>query len=360
MQGDFSERYSRQLRLQGFGQEAQQKLAKARVLVVGAGGLGVPVLQYLAGMGIGHLGIVDDDVVNVSNLHRQVLYANEDVGQPKVLVAAAKLSKLNPYTTIRPFQRRLDKTWVLEVTRDYDVIVDATDNFSTRYLINDAGVILDKPFVYGAVQGYEGHVSVFNHENGPTYRCLYPSAPAASEIPDCNTAGVLGVVPGIVGTIQALQVVKLITGVVKSLAGYLQVFDFLNDEQYKVRLKTDPANKQITALRESYEVDVCHTSVRNIQPEVIRQWLKEGSSFSLIDVREQHEFEAGHIPGAQNIPLSSFDGLSLLPAAQPLILYCQKGSRSAKALAMLPHNSADIYELAGGFDNWMATERQLW
>lgn len=345
------------MRLQAFGDEAQQKLAAAKVLVVGAGGLGVPVLQYLAGIGIGHIGIIDDDVVGLSNLHRQVLYTTEDIGQAKALVAAARLSMLNPGITIQPFHQRLEASCALSMISAFDVVVDATDNFSARYLINDACIILDKPFVYGAVQGYEGHVSVFNHEDGFTYRCLYPLPPDAFEIPDCNTAGVLGVVPGIVGTMQALQVVKLITGIGKGLSGYLQVFDFLNDEQFKVKLKANPANKKIVRLQEHYAFDSCPSNNNSIQPIVLRQWLEEGRTFSIIDVREQDEFEAGHIPVAQNMPLSSFGKESaLLDMQQPIVLYCQRGSRSAKALTMLQPLHSDIYELAGGFENWLQTQ----
>jgi adenylyltransferase/sulfurtransferase len=358
MQSDYSERYSRQLRLQGFGDEAQQKLAASKVLVVGAGGLGVPVLQYLAGMGLGHIGIIDDDVVSLSNLHRQVLYTREDIGQPKALVAAARLSKLNPGISIQSFHQRLEASCALSMISAFDIVVDATDNFSARYLINDACVILNKPFVYGAVQAYEGHVSVFNQDGGPTYRCLYPVPPAASEIPDCNTAGVLGVVPGIVGTMQALQVVKLITGISKGLSGYLQVFDFLNDEQFKVKLKADPANKKIVCLREHYAFDSCPGDDNSIQPAILRRWLEEGKTFSIIDVREKEEFEAGHIPLSENVPLSCFrNGGSLSDMQQPIILYCQRGSRSAKALTMLRTLRADIYELAGGYDNWLETQQ---
>lgn len=357
---NLADRYSRQLRLKGFGPGAQQKLAAAKVLVIGAGGLGVPVLQYLAGMGVGTIGIVDDDVVSLSNLHRQVLYRWEDIGQPKVLMARLSLQKLNSNISIQPFQQRLVADYALSILSDFDIVVDATDNFATRYLINDACVILQKPFVYGAVQGYEGHVSVFNFNGGPTYRCVYPSPPEASAIPDCNEAGVLGVLPGIIGSIQALQVVKLITGISETLSGYLLVFDFLNDEQFKIKLKQIPGNLQITALQQDYGDISCSTSTRFLKPEVVRQWQNQGRSFSLIDVRDSEEFLENHISFAMNIPLSELNNLSVpFDKNQAVVLYCQKGSRSAHAFSMLrlKYPELELYELAGGLEAWVRSEK---
>jgi molybdopterin/thiamine biosynthesis adenylyltransferase len=202
-------RYIRQTILKGFGAEGQRKLANAKVLVVGAGGLGVPVLTYLNAMGVGTLGIVDADVVSISNLHRQVLFTEAMVGLLKVHAAAEQLQKQNPETKINAYPTFLDLSNALEIIGNYDLVVDATDNFPTRYLINDACVILNTPFVYGALHGFEGQVSVFNYENGPTYRCLFANMPMADAIPDCNENGVLGILPGIVGNLQALEVVKL-------------------------------------------------------------------------------------------------------------------------------------------------------
>ena len=207
------ERYTRQTILKGFGPEGQQKLAEAKVLVVGAGGLGVPVLTYLNAMGVGKIGIVDNDVVSITNLHRQVLYAQSDVGQSKVMAALVKLKAQNPATNLVVYNSFLDTKNALEIVAEYDVVVDTSDNFPTRYLVNDACVILKKPFIYGALHGYEGQVSVFNYQGGPTYRCLFPKMPMENEVPNCNEHGVLGIIPGIIGNLQALETVKVITGI---------------------------------------------------------------------------------------------------------------------------------------------------
>lgn len=221
-----SNRYIRQVQLPGFGPEAQQKLLQSSVLVIGAGGLGVPVLQYLTGMGIGKIGIVDGDTISLSNLHRQVLYAQDEIGLPKAEVAARKLLALNPSINIKHYSSFLTVDNALQFVKDYDLIIDATDNFSARYLVNDACVIQNKPFIYGAIHQYEGHISIFNYNDGPTYRCLYPTMPSAAEVPDCNAAGVLGVVPGLIGLHQALEAVKLLTGIAKTLSGFCRYSTF--------------------------------------------------------------------------------------------------------------------------------------
>jgi molybdopterin/thiamine biosynthesis adenylyltransferase/rhodanese-related sulfurtransferase len=347
-------RYARQTQLVNFGEAAQQKLRNAKVLVVGAGGLGVPVLQYLTGMGIGTLGVIDMDTISLSNLHRQVLYAEKEVGQSKVITAVNKLQALNQEVAFQTYDEAITPQNALTVIGDYDLVIDATDNFSTRYLLNDACVILNKPLIYGAVQQYEGHVSVFNYQGGPTYRCLYPTPPSAGEIPDCNTAGVLGIVPGIVGSQQALQAVKVITGVGQTLSGYLQIFDFLQDEQYKMKLKTNPQNKQINTLQATYDAPVCNT-VLLLSVEELYDWYESGKAFQLIDVREPVEFEEEHLQGALSIPL-----LQLKPAELtvnidlPVVTFCEKGARSNKAAQMLQKQylSANIYSVLGGMNYW--------
>jgi len=347
-------RYIRQIQLQNFGASAQQKLREAKVLVVGAGGLGVPALQYLTGMGIGTIGIIDGDTISLTNLHRQVLYDEAEVGSLKAEVARQKLSKLNPEVAFKVYPTSLSVDNAVEIIRDFDLVIDATDNFSARYLINDACVILDKPFIYGAIQQYEGHVSVFNYQDGPTYRCLYPIPPSASEIPDCNEAGVLGVAPGIIGCQQALQAVKVITSNGKTLAGYLQIFDLLNDEQYKIKLKAKPENKQITALQESYTSPVC-TTAGSISPEELLEWFQSGKKFTLIDVREPYEFDDEHLQNAQSVPLGTVPEITLTDEL-PLVTVCQKGSRSVKAaeLILQKYPQAIVYSLEGGMDQWLA------
>ncbi|RNI30588.1 HesA/MoeB/ThiF family protein [Rufibacter latericius] len=347
-------RYSRQLQLPGFGPEAQQKLQEARVLVVGAGGLGVPVLQYLAGMGVGTLGIVDGDTISLTNLHRQVLYSTNEVGQLKVEVAVQKLAALNPEIRLLPYPTHLTPQNALVILESYDLVIDATDNFSARYLINDACVQLHKPFVYGALHQFEGQVSVFNFQGGPTYRCLYPTPPSAQEIPDCNTGGVLGVVPGLIGLQQALEAVKVLTGIGKSLSGYLLVRDYLNQSQYKIKLKARPENQKITSLQGSYEVDSCF-KVPEVSAEELYGWVQEGRKMLLLDVREQEEYVTGHLQKALLTPLSVLKNqLEHLPQHLPIVTICQKGSRSQKAAQLLleQDGKAEVYSLTGGMEAW--------
>jgi rhodanese-related sulfurtransferase len=287
-------------------------------------------------------------------LHRQVLYAESEVGQSKVITAVNKLQALNQEVAFKVYNEAITSKNALHTIKDYDLVIDATDNFSTRYLLNDACVILNKPLIYGAVQQYEGHVSVFNYQGGPTYRCLYPTPPSAGEIPDCNTAGVLGVVPGIVGCQQALQAVKVITGVGQTLSGYLQIFDFLQDEQYKMKLKANPQNKQINTLQATYDAPVCNT-VLLLSVEELYDWYESGKTFQLIDVRELNEFEEEHLQGALSIPL-----LQLKPAELtvnidlPVVMFCEKGARSNKAAQMLQkqYPQANMYSVLGGMNYW--------
>jgi molybdopterin/thiamine biosynthesis adenylyltransferase/rhodanese-related sulfurtransferase len=350
-------RYSRQLQLPGFGPEAQQNLQDAKVLVIGAGGLGVPVLQYLAGMGIGTLGIVDGDHISLTNLHRQVLYNTEEVSQLKVDVAVRKLSQLNPTIKLQSYPKHLSPENALEIITPYDLVIDATDNFEARYLINDACVLLGKPFVYGALHQFEGQVSVFNYAGGPTYRCLYPTPPSAQEIPDCNTAGVLGVVPGLIGCLQALEAVKVITGVGESIAGSLLMFDFLQQRQYKVKLKANPENQRITSLQNSYSLDSC-TSIPEITTRQLQDWISSNKEFLLLDVRQPEETNQGHLPQARLIPLPELrERLAQISTDKPIVAVCQKGGRSLKAAEQLLayHPSATVYSLAGGMDGWLKT-----
>lgn len=348
-------RYSRQLLLPGFGVEAQQKLQQARVLVIGAGGLGVPALQYLAGMGIGTIGIADGDVIMLSNLHRQVLYANDDVGKLKVKVAAQKLAALNPSINVITYQTAMTVSNALNVIAAYDVVIDATDNFAARYLINDACVLLDKPFVYGAVHQYEGQVSVFNFQQGPTYRCLYPVQPSPHEIPDCNTAGVLGVVPGIVGCHQALEAVKMIAGIGTTLSGYVQVFDFLHNDQYKIKLTARPESRYIRQLQTSYTAPSC-TPVNLISVTELHHWYATKKKFLLMDVREPDETKHGYLEAAMLIPLQTLDTwLDNLPGAIPLVTICRQGGRSLNAAARITEKlpGLEVYSVTGGMEEWL-------
>ncbi|HLW20749.1 MAG TPA: HesA/MoeB/ThiF family protein [Cyclobacteriaceae bacterium] len=347
------ERYLRQLQLPRFGEEGQKKLTGAKVLVIGAGGLGVPVLQYLTGMGVGNIGVMDEDVVSLSNLHRQVIYTPQDVGRSKVSCCVPRLQQLNPEITITGIPIALSKNNALEMVAGYDVVVDATDNFTARYLINDACVILNKPFIYGALQQFEGHVSVFNYQGGPTYRCLYPTPPSGGQIPDCNTAGVLGIVPGLVGSYQALETVKVITGIGKPLSGILQVFDFLDNSQYSMKLTAKEENRNIKFLREDTILS-CNAEP-SISVEELLSWMNEKKPFNLVDVRENHEFAKGHLEKAVPLPLSTINGkLPELSKNQPWVVICQQGGRSKKAVDILKEKdpSLQLFNLEGGLSDW--------
>ncbi|WP_114750442.1 HesA/MoeB/ThiF family protein [Pleomorphovibrio marinus] len=352
-------RYLRQIQVPEFGKEGQEKLNKAKVLVVGAGGLGVPVLQYLTGMGIGTIGIVDGDRIEETNLHRQVIYSPSDVGKMKVEVCKVKLSLQNPEMNLQTYPSFLNKENALTLIGKYDLVVDATDNFATRYLINDACVLLKKPFIYGALQFFEGHVSVFNYQNGPTYRCLYPNPPDPGQVPDCNQAGVLGIVPGIIGSFQALEALKVISGIGEPLSGQLLVMDLLGQSQYKIKLKPNPSYTNLHTLADTYEVPLCQTET---SPTLsVEEWMNWDKEHVLIDVRETHEYKAGHVPQAVSWPLSKIQGkLPDLPKGKPWILMCQMGGRSQKAIHYLKesHPELELFNLEGGYGRWKQVAKQ--
>lgn len=340
------QRYSRHLLMDEFGPTGQQKLKEAKVLVVGAGGLGCPCLLYLAAAGVGFLGIADDDVVSVSNLQRQVLFDTEDVGLPKAETAKFHLQKKNPLIQIETHSR-ITKENVLEIVSNYDLVIDGSDNFSTRYLLNDACVISNKPYIYGALFKFEGQVSTFNYSEGPTYRCLYPDAPAAGEVPACGEAGVLGVLPGIIGTWQATEAIKIITGLGEPLSGKLLIINLLTNEFNTLHFKANPDNKKLKELG-LYE-DVCLLDQESITYQTLVKW-QDMEDVQLIDVREEYEFERYNI-GGLNIPYSVLEeNLSLINNTQKTVLVCQTGERSLKALAVLKNTipSIEVYNLQGG------------
>ena len=329
-----TERYSRQIMLADFGPEAQFKLGQAKVLIVGAGGLGVPVLTYLNAMGVGTLGIVEADVVSKSNLHRQVLYSADEVGKSKVAVAVKKLKNQNPDTILQPYNTFLTLENALEIISDFDLVVDATDNFPTRYLINDACVLLKKPFVYGALHGFEGQVSVFNYKGGPTYRCLFPKMPSAVEVPNCNEHGVLGVIPGIVGNFQALEVVKVLTGVGEVLSGKLLLFNGLNQSFQKIKFGSILSNLAIDELQKDYDFD-CTTDENSIEAAEFQKLLKT-ENLQAIDVRTIGEFENFHLKHTKNLPLEIIETWKdSLRFDRPVYLLCETGTRSLEAQSKL-------------------------
>lgn len=344
-------RYSRQTILAGFGPEAQEKLRQAKVLIVGAGGLGVPVMMYLNAMGVGTLGIVDNDVIAISNLHRQVLYGEEDVGQSKVGVAIKKLNAQNSETVLTAYPTFLTTENALKIIADYDLVIDASDNFPTRYLLNDACIILKKSFVYGALHGFEGQVSVFNHSGGPTYRCLFPNIPKFHEVPDCNENGVLGILPGIIGNFQALETVKVITGVGEVLSGKLLLFDGLSNAFQKISFPARPENLELRALQPSYDFE-CTTDFSMMDAETFLG-LKKFESLQLIDVRSPKEFDRNHLEIAKNIPLSEMDFRHTeINFDHNVYVVCQSGIRSKKAILRLvnAHPGAHFINLSGGMN----------
>ncbi len=340
-------RYSKQTVLPEFGTDGQEKLRAARVLVVGAGGLGCPVLLYLTAAGVGLLGIADSDVVEISNLQRQVLYTQEDIGQRKAEVAALKLHALNPHIDIRVHPVYLDSTNALDVIKEYDIVVDGSDNFATRYIVNDACVIQDKPMVSGAIYKFEGQVSVFNYNNGPTYRCIFPEPPGEGESPNCADIGVIATLPGIVGTIQANEVIKIITGIGEVLSGKLLVIDTLDMSTRSYHFKLNPANRKITELKQTSQT--CDPSAGSIDYAELQQILRTGTDIQLVDVRETEEHAIGNIGGI-NIPLSQFEtGYQSLDPRKKTILYCASGVRSKHfAKQLIRHGFTKVINLENG------------
>lgn len=325
-------RYSRQTILPEIGVEGQLKLKAARVLIIGAGGLGCPVLQYLAAAGVGTIGIVDYDKVEESNLQRQILYSSGDVEKYKAEVAKEKATSLNPFIHIEAYVISVTKENVLQLIEPYDIIVDGSDNFTTRYLVNDACVIMRKPLVFGSIFKFEGQVSVFNYKNGPTYRCIFPDMPDADTAPNCATIGVVASLPGIVGTYQANETIKIITGAGEVLSGRLLIIDALHMQMQSFCFSTIEKNKNITHLG-NYEYDYVPDSF-TIQLEALQQLLQT-EKIQLVDVREPEEHITFNI-GGMNIPLAHLlTNEALLTINQTIILYCASGMRSKKGVEIL-------------------------
>lgn len=352
--------YARHLRLPELGLEGQKKLKAAKVLVVGAGGLGSPLLLYLAAAGVGRIGIVDGDRVDHSNLHRQVLYTTEDVGKPKVQVAKERLQKLNSHIKIDVFFEFLNRDNALDIINQYDVIADGSDNFPTRYLVNDACVICHKVNVYASIFRFEGQVSVFNYVNkdgsrGVNYRDLYPVPPAPDSVPNCAESGVLGVLPGIIGSMQASEVIKIITSIGEPLTGRLFVFDAASFSSFTLNINKKN-NIRITELLD-YE-QFCHSplpkQIKAVSIEKLHQLKTENTDFQLIDVREFHEHQDFNI-GGELIPLSELtQNRSQIAKDKIVIIHCQSGKRSSEAIQLLESldNYTNLYNLEGGIEAW--------
>jgi adenylyltransferase/sulfurtransferase len=368
-------RYSRHIIIPEIAMAGQKRLKQAKVLAIGAGGLGSPVLVYLAAAGVGTIGVVDFDVVDESNLQRQIIHGQSDVGRSKAQSARSSIAEINPNVEVVLHEERLDSTNVLQVFAGYDLIVDGTDNFATRYLVNDAAVLLGKPYVWGSIFRFDGQVSVFWAEHGPCYRCLYPEPPPPGMVPSCAEGGVLGVMAGTVGTIQANEAIKLITGVGEPLVGSLLVYDALETTFRKVRIRKDPEcavcgkNPSVTELID-YDA-FCGTisdeaadaargstiSVLELKGKLDRRERGE-EDFVLIDVREPAEYEIVAIPGSVLVPKNEFlmgDALSQLPQDRPVVLHCKVGSRSAEVLALVKAAGfADAVHVGGGVVAWVS------
>jgi molybdopterin/thiamine biosynthesis adenylyltransferase/rhodanese-related sulfurtransferase len=354
------QRYNRQIKLEEIGIEGQQKLKNASILVVGSGGLGCPTLQYLTAVGIGKIGIVDHDVVEESNLQRQILFSTNDIGKPKATIAKQKLLQLNPFIEIISYECNITKENAESIISDYELVIDGSDNFPTRYLLNDACVIQNKPLVFGSIFKFEGSVSVFNYKDGPTYRCLFPNPPLPDESPSCGEVGVMGVLPGIVGALQANEAIKLVTGIGTLLSGKLLSFNTLTMEFSTFSFKALPENKTITSLQKDYEA-FCGIKSISIEKEITQKELEQiqitKGSFQFIDVRSYKEYAQFNI-GGLCIPLEELeDRLDEIPSETPTILICLSGVRSQNAFNMIKQtsHSDNLYCLKGGINAWKSS-----
>ncbi|MEY4170339.1 MAG: hypothetical protein RLZ94_1412 [Actinomycetota bacterium] len=373
LSADEVRRYSRHLIIPDVGMMGQKRLKNARVLCVGAGGLGSPALMYLAAAGVGTLGIVEFDTVDESNLQRQIIHGQSDIGRPKAESARDSIKEINPYVDVVIHDERLDSSNVMPLFSQYDLIVDGTDNFATRYLVNDACVLLGKPYVWGSIYRFDGQASVFWSEHGPCYRCLYPEPPPPGMVPSCAEGGVLGVLCASIGSIQVTEAIKLLTGIGDPLLGRLKVYDALEMDYREVRIRKDPncaicgPNATVTELID-YDAfcgtisDAAAEAARDstISVHDLKQMLEERErgerDFMLIDVREPIEWEIATIDGAVLIPKGEFlDGSALegLPHDKPIVLHCKVGGRSAEVLAVL-HGAgfSDAVHVGGGINAW--------
>lgn len=362
------ERYQRHFSLEAFGEVNQQKLKDARVLVIGAGALGCPVLTYLSAAGVGTIGIVDNDTVDLSNLHRQPLYTVNDIGKPKVAAAWERLQQMNPEITIEIHPTVFAPDNALDLIRSYDIVVDGTDNFPTRYLINDTCVLLGKTNVHGSVVRFSGTVSVFNHRHvdgrfGPNYRDLFPVPPTPEEAPSCAEAGVIGVIPAIVGSMQAMEVIKLITGLGEVASGVFIRIDGLTNVQHRLRFEKDPANPLNTATENFiFKTDYpqfCHQTtpiMKSITVAELKALMDQGADFQLVDVRETYENDICTLNGLL-IPMGEIpNNVDQIAKDKQVIVHCRSGKRSANVIGFLEenHGYTNLYNLEGGILAWAA------
>jgi adenylyltransferase/sulfurtransferase len=360
-------RYSRHLIMPEVGMDGQLKLRQAKVLCIGAGGLGSPLALYLAAAGVGKLGIVDFDIVDFTNLQRQIIHDTNDVGRPKLTSARETIADINPNVEVVGFETRLTSDNALDIFKDFDIVADGTDNFPTRYLVNDACVLLGKPNVYGSIFRFEGQASIFYAKEGPCYRCLYPEPPPPGLVPSCAEGGVLGVLPGIVGCIQAVETIKLILGIGRSLVGRLLLFDALNMKFRELKLRKNPecpvcgTHPTVTKLidYEQFcgirgEEHVVPTRVPELTAPEVKKMMDDKKPFVLVDVREPHEFQICRIPGSVLIPLGEVPKrMNELNSADDIVVHCRSGMRSAQAVEFLMKAGfRKIHNLKGGVLAW--------
>jgi sulfur-carrier protein adenylyltransferase/sulfurtransferase len=371
---DEYERYSRHLILPEVGVAGQKKLKAASILCVGTGGLGAPLTMYLAAAGVGRIGLVDFDVVDASNLQRQIIHGTSWIGKPKIDSAEHRLKDINPYVDIVRYPVRLSSENALEIFKDYDIIIDGTDNFPTRYLVNDACVLLNKPNVYGSIFRFDGQATVFHYEDGPCYRCLYPEPPPPGLVPSCSEGGVLGILPGIIGVIQATEAVKIILGAGRTLKGRLMLYDALNMSFRELKLRKNPecpvcgTHPTVTSLidyeefcgipQARAEEEAAKASMGEITATELKQLLDQKANVVIIDVRNPDEFATTRIPGTVLVPLplieqgEGIEKVRSLVNGSELVVHCRSGMRSAKALAILQTAGIIGKNLKGGIHAW--------
>ncbi|WP_349263734.1 adenylyltransferase/sulfurtransferase MoeZ [Actinocrinis sp.] len=363
-------RYSRHLIIPDVAMDGQKRLKNSKVLCVGAGGLGSPALMYLAAAGVGTLGVIDFDTVDESNLQRQIIHGQSDIGRSKAESARDSVREINPYVEVRLHEERLDSSNVMEIFAQYDLIVDGTDNFATRYLVNDACVLLNKPYVWGSIYRFDGQASVFWSEYGPCYRCLYPEPPPPGMVPSCAEGGVLGVLCGSIGAVQVTEAIKLLTGIGEPLVGRLMIYDALEMSYRTVKVRKDPEcavcgkNPTVTELidYEAFCGAVSEEAIEaakdsTITPRTLKQWIDDGESIAIIDVREPAEYEIVSIPGSTLIPKNEFimgEALAKLPQDKRIVLHCKSGVRSAECLAIVKAAGfSDAVHLGSGVVGWV-------
>jgi molybdopterin/thiamine biosynthesis adenylyltransferase/rhodanese-related sulfurtransferase len=360
-------RYSRHLILPDVGMEGQKRLKASSVLLVGAGGLGSPLGLYLAAAGVGRIGLVDFDVVDATNLQRQIIHGTKDIGRPKLASAIDRIRDVNPHVQLDPYETRFTSQNALEIARPYDLVIDGTDNFPTRYLVNDTCVLLGKPNVYGSIFRFEGQASVLATPDGPCYRCLFREPPPPGLVPSCAEGGVLGVLPGLIGVIQATEALKLLIGIGEPLIGRLLLVDSLGMKFRTMKLRKDPecpacGTRTLKELIDYEQFCGIHpvaaatesNGVANLLPQELAARLTRGDDFDLIDVREPHEWDIAHLPTARLIPLATVGGaIDSLDRSREIVVYCKGGGRSAKAAAQLyDAGFRKVWNLTGGITRW--------